>query len=208
MSPPTGCPPPSGSFRKIDTLRIRSNLARVTALPPLPTTALHLFQEFVPVSPDAARFWLEVGAGALSLLVVLSLLLRFFGSENARPGLLVFGAALGMALLAAAPAAMELYLLPFIPTPTLAGVDNLSQWVAQWAHHSPWPARTALLAFSLLLSLLLGVVPLTKWTFRVPAFLALIAWLAGLTAAASAVSLIRTQLPAPPTSEIKIKKLH
>ena len=180
----------------------------MTALPPLPTTALHLFQEFVSVSPDAARFWLEAGAGALSLLIVLSLLLRFFGSENARPGLLVLGAAIGIALLAAGPSAIELYLLPLIPTPTLASVDNLSQWVAQWAHHSPWPARTVLLSFGLLLSLLLGVIPLTKWTFRVPAFLALIAWLAGLTAAASVVTLIRTQLPAPPTSETKIKKLN
>ena len=180
----------------------------MTVLPPLPTTALHLFHEFVPVSPDAARFWLEVGAGALSLLIVLSLLLRFFGSENARPGLLVLGTALGIALLTAAPTVMELYLLPFIPTPILAGVDNLSQWVAQWAHQSPWPARTALLSFGLLLSLLLGVVPLTKWTFRVPAFLALIAWLAGLTAAVSVASLIRTQLPTPPASETKIKKLN
>ena len=180
----------------------------MTALPLLPATALNLFQEFVPLSLGAAHFWLEVVAGVLSILIALSFLLRFFGSENARPGLLVLGAAIGIALLAAAPTVMELYLLPFIPTPILTGVDNLSQWVAQWAHHSPWPARTALLSFSLLLSMLFVVVPLTKWTFRVPAFLALIAWLAGLTAAASVVTLIRTQLPAPPTSETKIKKLH
>ncbi|NCX47740.1 MAG: hypothetical protein EBW82_03845 [Verrucomicrobia bacterium] len=50
----------------------------------LASVALNLFREFVPGHPDAARFWLEIGAGSLSLLVVLGLLLRFFGSENAR----------------------------------------------------------------------------------------------------------------------------
>ncbi len=74
----------------------------------LASAALNLFREFVPGNPDVARFWLENGAATLSLLVVLGLLLRFFGSENARPGLLLLSGILGIALLAAGPSAIEI----------------------------------------------------------------------------------------------------
>ncbi len=173
----------------------------------LASVALNLFREFVPGHPDAAHFWLEIGAGSLSLLVVLGILLRFFGSENARPALLVFGTTLGLLLLAAGPAAVELYLLPSISAPTLAGVDTLSQWIAQRAHHSPWPARTTLLSIGLLFSLLFVVVPLTKWTFRVPTFLSLLAWLVALTTAGTISSLIRVKLPPVPNAHVEKSKL-
>jgi hypothetical protein len=173
----------------------------------LASVALNLFREFVPGHPDAAHFWLEIGAGSLSLIVVLGILLRFFGSENARPALLVFGTTLGLLLLAAGPAAVELYLLPSISAPTFAGVDTLSQWIAQRAHHSPWPARTTLLSIGLLLSLLFVVVPLTKWTFRVPTFLSLLAWLVALTTAGTVSSVLRLKLPASPPASVQEKKL-
>ena len=86
----------------------------------LASVALNLFREFIPGHPDAARFWLEIGAGSLSLLIVLGLLLRFFGSENARPALLTLGATLGLLLLAAGPAAVELYFLPTLSPSSLA----------------------------------------------------------------------------------------
>jgi hypothetical protein len=47
----------------------------------------------------------------------------------------------------------------------------------------------------MILSLLLLVVPLTRLTFRVPGFLALIAWLAALASAGTISAVIRTHLP-------------
>jgi len=179
----------------------------VQGLLSLASVALNLFREFVPGHPDAARFWLEIGSGALSLIIVLGILLRFFGSENAKPALLCVGVTLGLLLLAAGPAAVELYLLPSIPSPTLAGVDSLSQWIAQRVHHTPWPGRTTLLSAGLLLSLLFVVVPLTKWTFRVPTFLSLLAWLAALTTAGTIFSLVRVKLPPVPTAQVEKSKL-
>jgi ABC-type Fe3+-siderophore transport system permease subunit len=96
----------------------------------LASAALNLFREFVPGNPDVARFWLENGAATLSLLVVLGLLLRFFGSENARPGLLLLSGILGIALLAAGPSAIEIYALPNTSPSALAAVDTASQWTA------------------------------------------------------------------------------
>ncbi len=172
----------------------------------LASVALNLIREFIPGHPDAARFWLEIGAGSLSLLLVLGLLLRFFGSENARPGLLTVGATFGLLLLAAGPAALELYLIPSIPPATLAQIDSLSNWVGQRFHHPPWPARTALLSLGLALSLLLVVIPLTKWTFRVPHFLSLLAWLAALITAGTVSSLLREKIPPVPAPLVEKSK--
>ena len=173
----------------------------------LASVALNLFREFVPGHPDAARFWLEIGAGILSLLIVLGSLLRFFGSENARPALLTLGATLGVLLIAAGPAAVELYLLPHLSPALLGHIDTFSQWVGQRTHQTPWPARTALLSLGLILSLLLTVVPLTKWTFRVPAFLTLIAWLAAGATAGTVSSLLRAKVPpVPPPLVEKAKR--
>ena len=173
----------------------------------LASVALNLFREFIPGHPDAARFWLEIGAGSLSLLIVLGLLLRFFGSENARPALLTLGATLGLLLLAAGPASIELYLLPTLSPSSLGQIDSLAQWVGEKTHQTPWPARTALLSLGLLLSLFLTVVPLTKWTFRVPTFLSLLAWLAALTTAGTISSLLRTKLPPIPDALVEKAKL-
>ena len=173
----------------------------------LASVALNLFREFVPGHPDAARFWLEIGAGSISLLVVLGLLLRFFGSENAHPGLLTVGATLGLLLLAAGPAAVELYLIPSVPASTLAYIDTFSNWVGQRIHQPPWPARTALLSLGLVLSLMFVVIPLTKWTFRVPHFLSLLAWLVALTTAGTISSLIRVKLPPVPNAHVEKNKL-
>jgi hypothetical protein len=172
----------------------------------LASVALNLFREFVPGHPDAARFWLEIGAGILSLLIVLGILLRFFGSENARPALLTLGATLGVLLLAAGPAAVELYLLPHLSPALLGHIDTFSQWVGQRTHQTPWPARTALLSLGLILSLLLTVVPLTKWTFRVPAFLTLIAWLAAGATAGTVSSLLRAKVPPVPPELVEKAK--
>ena len=172
----------------------------------LASVALNLFREFVPGHPDAARFWLEIGAGILSLLIVLGILLRFFGSENARPALLTLGAALGLLLLAAGPAAVELYLLPHLSPALLGHIDTFSQWVGERTHQTPWPARTVLLSLGLILSLLLTVVPLTKWTFRVPAFLTLIAWLAAGATAGTVSSLLRAKVPPVPSELVEKAK--
>lgn len=180
----------------------------MNGLQTLASAALNLFREFVPGDPDAARFWLQMGGGALALWFVLGILLRFFGSENARPGLLLFAGILGLALLAAGPAAVEIYGLPSTPPSALSLVETTSQWAANRAHFSPWPARTVLLAGGMVFSLLLLVVPLTRLTFRVPGFLALIAWLAALTCAGTASAVIRTHLPstAPLPAETKPPK--
>ncbi|NBS13648.1 MAG: hypothetical protein EBT57_02360 [Verrucomicrobia bacterium] len=180
----------------------------MNGLQTLASAALNLFREFVPGDPDAARFWLEMGGGALALWIVLGILLRFFGSENARPGLLLFSGTLGLALLAAGPAAVEVYGLPSTPTSALSLVETTSQWAANRAHVSPWPARTVLLAGGMIFSLFLLVVPLTRLTFRVPGFLALIAWLAALASAGTASAVIRTHLPPsiPLPAEIKPSK--
>jgi len=183
----------------------------VNGLQTLASAALNLFREFVPGDPDAARFWLQMGGGALALWIVLGILLRFFGSENARPGLLFLIGALGLALLAAGPAAVEVYALPSAPAPMLSLVETAGQWAAHRAQTNPWPARTTLLAGGMIGSLLLLVVPLTRLTFRVPGFLALIAWLAALASAGTASALIRTHLPSaarniPPVAEIKPSK--
>ena len=172
----------------------------------LASVALNLFREFVPGHPDAARFWLEIGAGILSLLIVLGILLRFFGSENARPALLTLGATLGLLLLAAGPAAVELYLLPHLSPALLGHIDTFSQWVGERTHQTPWPARTVLLSLGLILSLLLTVVPLTKWTFRVPAFLTLIAWLAAGATAGTISSLLRAKVPPVPSELVEKAK--
>lgn len=175
------------------------------------SAALNLFREFVPGDPDAARFWLQIGGGALALWMVLGILLRFFGSENARPGLLLLTATLGLALLAAGPAAVEIYGLPSTPPSVLSLVDTTAQWASTRTHGEPWPARSVLLAAGMAVSLLVLVVPLTRLTFRVPGFLALIAWLAALASAGTASALIRSNLPsslhapAPPL-EKKISK--
>jgi hypothetical protein len=76
-------------------------------------------------------------------------------------------------------------------------VDAVSQWTAARTAQTPWPARTALLATGLILSLLFVVVPLTRWTFRVPGFLALLAWLAALATAGTASAVVRKNLPNP-----------
>ena len=172
----------------------------------LASVARNLCREFVPGHPDAARFWLEIGAGILSLLIVLGILLRFFGSENARPALLTLVATLGLLLLAAGPAAVELYLLPHLSPALLGHIDTFSQWVGERTHQTPWPARTVLLSLGLILSLLLTVVPLTKWTFRVPAFLTLIAWLAAGATAGTVSSLLRAKVPPVPSELVEKAK--
>jgi hypothetical protein len=166
----------------------------VNGLQSLASTALNLFREFVPGDPDAARFWLETGSAALSLLVVLGLLLRFFGSENSRPGLVLVAGVVGVLLLAGGAAAMELYALPTLPAPVLAAVDTVSAYAAAKFQHSAWPARTVLLGLGLVGSLLLLVSPLTRMTFKVPGFLALVAWLAALATAFTVPAVIRTSL--------------
>jgi len=166
----------------------------VNGLQSLASTALNLFREFVPGNPDAARFWLETGSAALALLVVLSLLLRFFGSENGRPALVLLAGALGVLLLASGAAAVELYALPVLPPAVLGAVDSLSAWVAARFQHSAWPARTVLLALGLAGSLLFVVSPLTRMTFKVPGFLALVAWLAALATAFTVPAVIRSSL--------------
>ena len=167
----------------------------MNGLQTLASAALNLFREFVPGDPDAARFWLQLGGGALALWIVLGILLRFFGSDNARPGLLFLTGTLGLALLAAGPAAVEIYGLPSAPPSVLSLVDSTTQWVANHLHRNAWPARSSLLAGGMILSLLLLVVPLTRLTFRVPGFLALIAWLAALASAGTISAVIRTHLP-------------
>jgi len=169
----------------------------VNGLPSLVSTALNLFREFIPGTPDAARFWLEAGSAALALLVVLSLLLRFFGSENSRPALVLLAGTLGVLLLAAGAAAVELYILPVLPPAVLGAVDSLSGWVAARCHRPAWPARTVLLALGLAGSLLFLVSPLTRLTFKVPGFLALVAWLAALTTAWTVPAVLRTSLFPP-----------
>jgi len=179
----------------------------VNGLQSLASTALNLFREFVPGNPDAARFWLETGSAALALLVVLSLLLRFFGSENSRPALVFLAGAFGVLLLAAGAAAMELYALPVLPPAVLGAVDSLSGWVAARFQHPAWPARTVLLTLGLAGSLLFLVSPLTRMTFKVPGFLALVAWLAALATAFTVPAVIRTSLsqkieiPSPPPKD-------
>jgi len=168
----------------------------VNGLPSLASTALNLFREFIPGNQDAARFWLEVGSTALSLLLVLGLLLRFFGSENSRPGLVFAAGVFGVLLLAAGAVAVELYVLPPLPSPVLNAVDSVSSWAAGKIQQPAWPARTTLLALGLAGSLLLLVSPLTRMTFKVPGFLALVAWLAALAAAWTVSAVIRTSLTA------------
>lgn len=167
----------------------------MNGLQSLASAALNLFREFVPGDPDAARFWLQIGGGALALWIVLGLLLRFFGSDNARPGLLFLISSLGLALLAAGPAAVEIYGLPSAPPVVLSVVENTTQWATIRTHQNPWPARTVLLAGGMVLSLFILVVPLTRLSFRVPGFLALIAWLAALASAGTVAAVIRTHLP-------------
>lgn len=170
----------------------------MNGLQSLASTALNLFREFVPGNPDAARFWLETGSGVLSLLVVLGLLLRFFGSENSRPGLVLVAGILGLLLLAGGAAAVELYALPALP-PTATGiVDAVSAWVAAKFGHAAWPARAVLLSAGLTVSLLFLVSPLTRMTFKVPGFLALVAWLAALATAWTIPAAIRTSLSSKP----------
>ena len=166
----------------------------MNGLQSLASTALNLFREFVPGNPDAARFWLETGSAALSLLVVLGLLLRFFGSENSRPGLVLVAGVVGVLMLAGGAAAMELYALPTLPAPVLAAVDTVSAYAAAKFQHPTWPARTVLLGLGLVGSLLLLVSPLTRMTFKVPGFLALVAWLAALATAFTVPAVIRTSL--------------
>ena len=166
----------------------------MNGLQSLASTALNLFREFVPGNPDAARFWLETGSAALSLLVVLGLLLRFFGSENSRPGLVLVAAVLGLLLLAMGAAAVELYVLPILPPVATAAVDSVSAYAAGKFQQPVWPARTALLALGLAGSLLLVVSPLTRMTFKVPGFLALVAWLAALATAWTVPAVIRSGL--------------
>ena len=171
---------------------------RVNGLQSLASTALNLFREFVPGNPDAARFWLETGSAAFSLLVVLGLLLRFFGSENSRPGLVLVAGVLGVLLLAGGAATVELYALPALPASVTSVVDSISSLAAEKLHQPAWPARTVLLAAGLATSLLIVVSPLTRMTFKVPGFLALVAWLAALTTAFTVPDFIRTSL-APKT---------
>lgn len=161
----------------------------------LASTALNLFREFVPGNPDAARFWLETGSAALSLLIVLGLLLRFFGSENSRPGLVLLAGAIGVLLLAAGAAAMELYALPVLSPTALGMVDAISGWAATHFQQPAWPARTTLLGLGLAGSLLFLVSPLTRMTFKVPGFLALVAWMAALATAFTVPAFIRANLP-------------
>jgi len=179
----------------------------VNGLQSLASTALNLFREFVPGNPDAARFWLETGSAALSLLLVLGLLLRFFGSENSRPGLVLVAGGIGVLLLAAGAAAMELYALPVLSPAVMGIVDSVSAWTAARFQQPAWPARTVLLALGLTGSLLFLVSPLTRMTFKVPGFLALVAWLAALATAFTVPAVIRTSLspkteiPSPPAKD-------
>ena len=166
----------------------------MNGLQSLASTALNLFREFVPGNPDAARFWLETGSAALSLLIVLGLLLRFFGSENSRPGLVLVAGVMGVLLLAAGAAGMELYALPVLPPAVLGAVDSISGWAAARFQHPAWPARNVLLGLGLAGSLLFLVSPLTRMTFKVPGFLALVAWLAALATAFTVPAVIRTSL--------------
>jgi len=170
----------------------------VNGLQSLASTALNLFREFVPGNPDAARFWLETGSAALSVLLVLGLLLRFFGSENSRPGLVLVAGVLGVLLLAAGAAAVELYALPMLPSSVTSVVDSIASLAAGKFQQPAWPARTVLLAAGLAASLLLVVSPLTRMTFKVPGFLALVAWLAALATAFTVQAAIRTSLPPKP----------
>lgn len=173
----------------------------MNGLQSLASTALNLFREFIPGNPDAARFWLETGAAGLSLLIVLGLLLRFFGSENSRPGLVLVAAVLGMLLLAAGAAAVELYALPALPSGVMAAVDSVIAYAAGKFQQPVWPARTVLLALGLAGSLLFVVSPLTRMTFKVPGFLALVAWLAALATAWTVPAVIRTGLPPKPEAQ-------
>lgn len=167
----------------------------MNGLQTLASAGLNLFREFVPGDPDAARFWLQIGGGALILWIVLGLLLRFFGSDNARPGLLFLTTTLGLALLLAGPAAVEVYALPSAPSFVLSGVQTATEWMAKRCHFNAWPARSVLLAAGVVCSLVFLVVPLTRLTFRVPGFLALIAWLAALGSAGTTSAVIRAHLP-------------
>lgn len=167
----------------------------MNGLQSLASTALNLFREFIPGNPDAARFWLEIGSAALSLWLVLILLLRFFGSENSRPGLVGVAGALGVLLLAAGAAAVELHALPALPASALNALDSVFTYTAGRFQQAPWPARTVLLALGLAGSLLFLVAPLTRMTFKVPGFLALVAWLAALATAWTIPAIIRTSLP-------------
>ena len=166
----------------------------MNGLQSLASTALNLFREFVPGNPDAVSFWLEIGAASLSLILVLTFLLRFFGSENSQPGLVLLAATCGILLLAAGAAAVELYALPTLPAPALAAVDSISTFAAAKFHQTAWPARTVLLALGLAASLLLVVSPLTRMTFKVPGFLALVAWLAALATAWTVPAVLRPYL--------------
>lgn len=168
----------------------------MNGLPSLASTALNLFREFVPGNPDAARFWLETGSAALSLLVVLGLLLRFFGSENSRPGLVLVAGVFGVLLLAGGAAAVELYALPALPASANSIVESISSLAAGKLQQTAWPARTVLLAAGLAASLLFVVSPLTRMTFKVPGFLALVAWLAALATAFTVPAFIRLHVPA------------
>lgn len=168
----------------------------MNGLQSLASTALNLFREFVPGNPDAARFWLETGSAALSLLIVLGLLLRFFGSENSRPGLVLVAGVMGVLLLAGGAAAMELYALPTLPAPVLTAVDTISAYTAGKFQLPAWPARTVILGLGLVGSLVLLVSPLTRMTFKVPGFLALVAWLAALATAFTVPAFIRLHVPA------------
>lgn len=168
----------------------------MNGLQSLASTALNLFREFVPGNPDAARFWLEAGSAAVSFLAVLGLLLRFFGSENSRPGLVLVAGVMGVLLLTGGAAAMELYALPALPAPVLTAVDSVSAYAAGKFHQPTWPARTVLLGLGLVASLLFLVSPLTRMTFKVPGFLALVAWLAALATAFTVPAFIRLHVPA------------
>ena len=168
----------------------------MNGLQSIASTALNLFREFVPGNPDAARFWLETGSAALSLLIVLGLLLKFFGSENSRPGLVLVAGTVGVLLLAAGAAAVELYALPSLPSSVTSIVDSVSALAAGKLQQPAWPARTVLLATGLVASLLLVVSPLTRMTFKVPGFLALVAWLAALATAFTVPAFIRLHVPA------------
>jgi len=100
----------------------------------------------------------------------------------------------GILLLAAGAAAVELYALPALPPAVLAGVDSISVWTATRFGQSAWPARTVLLTLGLAGSLLLVISPLTRMTFKVPGFLALVAWLAALATAFTVSAAIRTSI--------------
>jgi len=100
-----------------------------------------------------------------------------------------------------------LSLLPALPPTVMGMVDTLSGWVAAKFAHTAWPARTVLLCAGLGASLLFLVAPLTRMTFKVPGFLALVAWLAALATAWTIPAAIRTSLstkteiPSPPARD-------